>query len=209
MNNVKKVLRSPATTVAGVMIAASLCGAVSADVTNADWPWQCGSSGTLYEYEVKEYLRFYPSERTALRNVVLDNIDGSVADSKYDSHDILTGFVVNKNGNPYRHVVYTSENVSSQPSGPLSIVVPLWFPTPVVDFEDFKLRQAAGTVPRIYNPDIPNDTSIVRGGGMLQGATNYPCVVKIGNTVGDYTLAYVQGYVWRPDSLSNYLELAN
>ena len=179
----------------------------STTVDNPVWPWQCGSNVIGAPHEIVKYLRWYPSKATAIRNTVLHLPAPGVVlpfDEKHDNYDILSGFVPENETGTFRHVVYISDPIKEKE--PLSIVVPLWFPNDIVDREDFKLRNAAGVAPNPFDPDIPGNSDLPRGGGMLQGATNYPCIVRIGemNAEGTKTLVYVQGYVFRKGNLTSY-----
>ncbi len=179
----------------------------AAPVDHPSWPWQCGSGDIGKPYEIVRYLRFYPSKATAIRNTVLHLPTPDIElpfDDKHDNYDILTGFSTANETGSFKNVVYIAEPVVDDQ--PLSIVVPLWFPNDIVDFDDFKLRNAAGVVPNPFDPDIPGNSDLPRGGGMLQGATNYPCVVRIGDMNADETktLVYIQGYVHRSANLADY-----
>lgn len=177
-------------------------------LTNAQiapsWPPElCGSNVKGDSFMVARYLRFYPTADTARRNVLLPEDDLSNLGPDNDFHDLLTGLSPENDQYNFDVVVYTNEDLS-QSHTPVSIIVPLWFPTLKVDFDDFKLRDVSTVVPRLLNlsnPDIPGPSA---GGGMHKGAINHSCIVEIGPSENNFTLVYVQGWVWRNTPLTSY-----
>lgn len=173
---------------------------------NPAYPPSCGNFGMSYEYKVKKFLRLYPNIRTAEVNVVLTP-DNGIPDEGRDSHDILSGLAAPETLGGYSSTLYSDALINESTDGPVSVVVPFWFRDAHVDDEDFKLRDFRGELPRVYDPDSPDDRSLVRSGGMNLGAVNYRCVVKIEPVVEGWQLAYIQGYIDRATTLHTYVDL--